>query len=56
MKDTAFSTVLTQTDGPVGIVQLNRPEALKISEKSISFDSSLPFNLCQSFHSNTNPK
>lgn len=28
MKEATFSTVLTRTDGPVGIVQLNRPKAL----------------------------
>ncbi|MBA84180.1 enoyl-CoA hydratase-related protein [Thalassobius sp. S69A] len=41
MKDTAFSTVLTQTDGPVGIVQLNRPEALNALNQQITTELGL---------------
>lgn len=40
MTERTFSTVLTETDGPVGIVRLNRPEALNALNTQITSELS----------------
>ena len=41
MKDLVLSTILTETDGPVGLVRLNRPEALNALNTQITTELGL---------------